>query len=96
MMKGRDRQTMADAALMATGSMEGIFDMSRKNNVAVSDDINGVELNETGVIDSKAKEYISIKNHVPATEAILQIEDEFVTDSQGNILTTNQNENIEL
>lgn len=95
-MIGRDRQTLADAAVALSGSMEGVFRLSRKNGIPISDGINGLELEETGVIDINAHDYIANGKHFPATESILSQEDEFVTGPQGELILATNNETIEL
>lgn len=95
-MMGRDRQTLADAVLVSAGGMEGIFDMSRKNDVAISDDINGINLEDVSVADNRARDYIHSSGHYPATEAVLSQEEEFVTGPQGELITATNNETIEL
>lgn len=70
-MMARDRQTVADLALMAAGSAESMFAMSRNNNVpldASSGTLSGTELQNPSIIDKKVTEYYERNHIVPANE----------------------------
>jgi len=70
-MTGRDRQTLADISLMASGSGEAMFGLSRKNNIpldASSDIISGQEIVSIEIIDKRVVDYYERNKIVPANE----------------------------
>ncbi len=71
MMIVKDRQTVADLALMASGSEEAMFAISRTNHIpldATSASIAGTELQNPSIIDKKVTEYYERNHIVPANE----------------------------
>lgn len=70
-MMARDRQTVADLALMAAGSAESMFAISRINGIPLDDpsaSIAGTELQNPSIIDKKVTEYYERNHIVPANE----------------------------
>lgn len=70
-MMARDRQTVADLALMASGSEEAMFAISRINGIPLDDSsasIAGTELQNPSIIDKKVTEYYERNHIVPANE----------------------------
>lgn len=65
-MIGRNRQTMADAALESSGSIEAVFALSRANGMGLDADISGVELTEVAVTDRQVVDHYRRNSIVPA------------------------------
>lgn len=65
-MTGRDRQTIADAALMVSGSAEAMFAVARRNSTALDICIDGMELEGVTVEDKRVVEYYARNGIVPA------------------------------
>lgn len=67
----QDRQTLADIALMASGSVETIFRISRENDIpldASSDILSGMEICTPEIINKNVVAYYEQNRIVPATE----------------------------
>ena len=70
-MIGKQRQTLADIALMASGSVETIFALSRVNDIpldASSDILSGMVICTPEIINKNVVGYYEQNRIVPATE----------------------------
>lgn len=65
-MKGKDRQTVADVALVVSGSEEAIFDLARLNGVSLDTEVSGLEILEVSVLDRQVTNYYRLNGIVPA------------------------------
>lgn len=66
-MKGKDRQTVADVALVVSGSEEAIFDLARLNGVSLDTEVSGLEILEVSVLDRQVTNYYRLNGIVPAS-----------------------------
>ncbi len=67
----KDRQTMPDIALIATGSFEGVMELSIKNDIGITEGLSeGIELTTTPQIDDDVVERYSLEKISPATEIV--------------------------
>lgn len=66
-MKGKDRQTVADVALVVSGSEEAMFDLARLNGVSLDTEVSGLEMLEVSVLDRQVTNYYRLNGIVPAS-----------------------------
>ena len=64
-MKGKDRQTVADVALVVSGSEETMFDLARLNGVSLDTEVSGLEMLEVPVLDQQVANYYKLNGIVP-------------------------------
>jgi len=65
----KQRQTVFDIALIACGDREAAFEISRLNDISLSDTIEpGTELEIPAVINQKVVNYYEVNGIEPATE----------------------------
>lgn len=89
-MTGRDRQTVADAAVEHCGNVEAMFPISRRNGVPVDAEVAGVEMADETVWHRKTAEYIQGQGFSPAN--VYESEPDVLTDDptdarQVNVVT---------
>lgn len=91
----KQRQTVFDIALIKCGDREAAFEISRLNNISLSDTIEpGTEL-EIPAVRNKKVDYYKVNGIEPATEDTdTADEDELLTISDAEILTITEEENI--
>jgi|LSQX01.3.fsa_nt_gb LysM repeat protein len=92
----KQRQTAFDIALIACGDREAAFEISRLNDISLSDTIEpGTELEIPAVRNKKVVDYYKVNGIEPATEDTdTADEDELLTISDAEILTITEEENI--
>ncbi len=93
-MVGRDRQSMADCALETKGSAEAVFDMARRSELSVSEDVKGTVLESGYAEDAKVTERYRSRGVKPACGEETSSDVLTTEDGSENILTNN-NETIE-
>ena len=93
-MVGRDRQSMADCALETKGSAEAVFDMARRSELSVSEDVKGSVLESGYAEDAKVTERYHSRGVKPACNEETASDVLMAEDGSENILTNN-NETIE-
>lgn len=85
-MTGRDRQSVADMAMEHSGSIEGMFRISRENGIPMDAETSGMVLKDTRAIDEDAASLYARKKHSPATH--YPSETQAITDESGENITT--------
>lgn len=67
--KPLDRQSLIDVAIQTSGSVEAAFDLSAKNDVAISQELApGAELETVAAVDKTVLSRYEARNIRPATE----------------------------
>ena len=79
-MIGRDRQTLADAALEACGSCEALFPIMRRHGLSANTPAEGVDFGGDAVMDREVVQHYARNGHSPACMSIegeASIDDEY-------------------
>lgn len=68
-MKAKDRQTLMDIALSTCGDMETVFDIAEKNDLSLTAELSGIEIDVPEAVNKRASGYFSGNGTEPATDS---------------------------
>lgn len=88
-MKAKDRQTLMDIALVACGDMETVFDIAEKNDLSLTAELFGIEIDVPETVNKRVSGYFSANGTEPATDSDSDEQTALTSNDEDYILMSN-------